>query len=1001
VSEQDVPTLPPEGGLDETEAAPAQGVGRTAPPGNARPRALPERGDRIGSFVVQRKLGAGAMGVVLLAVDPELDRRVAIKVLTSGLDEPVAQARFVREARSAARLQHPNVVTVHQVGMHEGQVYLVMEYVDGGTLRQWLKKDERTWPEILAVFRQAGTGLAAAHAAGLVHRDFKPDNVLIDQAGRVRVSDFGLVGETGEAVEALATESDIEVSDRLTRTGAVMGTPAYMSPEQMAGASLDARSDQFSFCVALYEALWGRRPFEGDTLATLVAALQREAEEPPRSEVPTQVRLAVMRGLSVEPDRRFPDMDALLRALAPEPPRRYGATAAIGGLVALSLGAAAFVIVSDDSEQPHPCPPVSDELGTLADPATLDHIRAAFEKSGHAHADAAFERLQDELNARTSAWIAAYQDACEAVTRQEDPVAVFEQRRSCLGSLRQELSTFADVLAADPDEALVDGTISVARSLGDTAICSDLARIRVQPKPTPDQARALQEVAPDLMRVDLLLAGGRPLRAKQEAEAVLPRARTIGFGPTVARTLLLRASSSNAAGAPLSEDDLRDAMGLAAEASDHATEAKAAAWLVVARSKTPEGSQDIESLTTAAEAAARRAGDPSAQATVFMAVATVLEARGDRDAALQRLDEAEQALHRMSRPIPDMLAQVIVMRGRVRLTSGDQEAGLADLQRAESLVVDELGEHHPAHGTILRLAGDAVFLVQDYAWARTLFARASESSQRALGPDSTSTIGSVIQHARAAMHAGDVEAARTGFADALNRCDRADACPNHMLSVILENLAWAELVTRQYEEAAKHYERALSQYASDPSAEHRSRVQRYLGYTYDAWGKHDEARRHFEGMREAEVALHGPKHEYVIWATNLAANSARYRGDCDTARDGYRRSLQLREDLGMRPGPYLAEIMAGLGQCELAQGRWEAARESLQTAYELRLSNIEPDIYAQIHFALAKVALHDGDREEALELARHARARLENTGVPRDALTAEVDAWLIEQGEIR
>ncbi|MCE9578186.1 MAG: serine/threonine-protein kinase [Deltaproteobacteria bacterium] len=280
------------------------------------------------------------MGEVFRAHDPELERPVAVKVLRAGaaagpLAEELAQARLKREAQAMARLAHPNVIAVHEVGVDDdGRVFLIMELVTGGTLRQWLEAAPRAVPAICAMFVGAGRGLAAAHAAGMVHRDFKPENVLVGADGRPRVTDFGLVGtDLGEAA-AIDAPFAGPFAVALTQTGAVLGTPSYMAPEQFSGHAVTARSDQFSFCVALYEALWGRRPFEGATYRELVVAVTTSAisPPPPRPRVPARIRRAVLRGLAREPADRFASMDALLAELTRGPQARW--PLAVGGVAA-------------------------------------------------------------------------------------------------------------------------------------------------------------------------------------------------------------------------------------------------------------------------------------------------------------------------------------------------------------------------------------------------------------------------------------------------------------------------------------------------------------------------------------------------------------------------------------------------------------------------------------------------------------------------------------------
>jgi hypothetical protein len=286
--------------------------------------------ERLGRFRVLGKLGEGGMGVVLSAHDEQLDRQVALKLLTRARRDAVAHERLIREARSLARLSHPNIVSVHEVGESEGTPYLVMELVVGQTLRQWLDGDGERVPsrlEILRMFLAIGRGLSAAHELAVVHRDFKPDNVLVGHDGRARVVDFGLArvahagmdksGDKPEDAPADARLSPGEREPSLTATGALMGTPAYMAPEQWLGKPADARSDQFSFCVALFQAIYGRAPFAGDSMAELMVAVLEEApaQVPAGDRLPGALHEAIMRGLEKQPERRWPAMEPLLQCI--------------------------------------------------------------------------------------------------------------------------------------------------------------------------------------------------------------------------------------------------------------------------------------------------------------------------------------------------------------------------------------------------------------------------------------------------------------------------------------------------------------------------------------------------------------------------------------------------------------------------------------------------------------------------------------------------------------
>jgi len=337
--------------LDRTE------IGLTAPAHSSAPSS--GAATRLGHFLLLRELGAGAMGVVYAAYDEKLDRRLAIKLLHTGPGDTEGRARSLREAQAMARLSHPNVVQIYEVGLLADQVFVAMELIDGPTLGAWQRDHAGAPTELLRLYIQAGRGLAAAHAAGLVHRDFKPENVLVGKDGRVRVGDFGLarafdhadatppaepltpslhtsspdslaatalgLAETAAPPPsaAAAARSSNLLASPMTLVGAVVGTPAYMSPEQHSGGALDARSDQFAFCAALYAALYGQRPFAGERLPELVHNVLTGALRPPPADhsAPPWVLPILQRGLATAPEARWPDMEALLAELDRDPQR--------------------------------------------------------------------------------------------------------------------------------------------------------------------------------------------------------------------------------------------------------------------------------------------------------------------------------------------------------------------------------------------------------------------------------------------------------------------------------------------------------------------------------------------------------------------------------------------------------------------------------------------------------------------------------------------------------
>lgn len=332
-----------------------------AEPETASAEASPKN---VGRYELVELLGAGTSGIVYRALDPELERVVALKILR-GDEAGSAQAkeRTLREARAMAQLSHPNVVTIFDVGLDAGGlVYIVMEYVPGTTLEQWLHEDTRTPEEIVAAFVEAGRGLAAAHAKRLVHRDFKPENVLVGRDGRVRVTDFGLARNLGEVESALL--SGLKRANVTTRTREIFGTPAYMAPELFEGHVADARSDQFSFSVVLLGALLGHHPFgahRGIQMAELVLRMQAGDVDFSGASMPTTLRRVLLRGVKPNPAARFSDMPALIAALerAVEPRRRAGWVSA---LAVLALGLLAIAVFG----RGHAASPAAGEAGRAA-----------------------------------------------------------------------------------------------------------------------------------------------------------------------------------------------------------------------------------------------------------------------------------------------------------------------------------------------------------------------------------------------------------------------------------------------------------------------------------------------------------------------------------------------------------------------------------------------------------------------------------------------------------
>ncbi|MFT3769371.1 MAG: serine/threonine-protein kinase [Minicystis sp.] len=493
------------------------------------PRVL-QRGERVGRYEVVEVLGAGAMGVVYGAHDPELDRRIALKLVRADAEVERAdrlRERLLREAQAMARLAHPNVIAAYDVGSFDDQVFVAMELVRGGTLSSWLAREKRPWAAIVGVFVQAGRGLAAAHAAGLVHRDFKPDNVLVGDDGRVRVTDFGLArGAAAEvAHEPREHAGAALLGVTMTRTGAAIGTPAYMAPEQIAGERTDARVDVYAFSVALFEALHGRRPFEASSLGELKEKIVAGAIAAPANKlVPAWLDAVVRRGLRARPDDRWPSMQAMLDALTAPRRGKQQALLALGAAGAIALG----VLAARARSAPPVCAGAAEAWGSVWSAADKERARAAFTRTRAAYAEAAFTAVDGALATFAASWIEARGEACRATrVRHEQSEALLDRRVACLDDRRREVLTFVRVLG-EADADVVSRAPTALAGLPPLSTCSNTRALAGEPAVDPGRKAEHEALASELAEARSLHTLGRYERGLAVATAGAQRAKDLG-----------------------------------------------------------------------------------------------------------------------------------------------------------------------------------------------------------------------------------------------------------------------------------------------------------------------------------------------------------------------------------------------------------------------------------------------------------------------------------------
>jgi len=1005
----------------EAEVSPAP-VAEEAP---FEAHALP---NRIGRFAVLQLLGSGGMGLVCAAYDAELDRKVAIKLLRPQIAQSgksnLAQARLLREAQALARLAHPNIVTVHEVGTFGDQVFIAMEFLYGVTLKQWLRRARRPWRRVLDVFIQAGHGLAAAHSAGLIHRDFKPDNVMVTEdprngrVERVRVFDFGVVQESREAALRYSSQNNLmrtpspdgrrvstpepeprqlhrsgddlalrtgetdplrtpaeplrramsrslppqEPGHResqeatppttavcpgppdsaslhgdeiyttgLTKAGALVGTPLYMAPEQYEQVA-DARSDQFSFCAALYEALYRRRPFGGDTPARIQQAKRAgTVRRPPRNnDVPAWLHRIVMRGLQAEPGRRYPTMEALLADL--ERDRSRGrplavlALAAALGLFVLG-GALAWSVAPG---RPEPCAAAASGLLAVWSPARREQIRAAFRNSGRPHAEMTWAAVDARLDAYAQTWIDQRVGLCEAADEPR-PEAQAAPRGLCLEHRLFELGALVDLLER-ADGEVVDNAVQAVAQLQPVVICRDVEAFFARTPPPPPLEAETQALALERRLADVraLEQTGKYAAGLDQVTVVLRDARALGHAPLIAEAQFWQGLLHSRVSAPRSaEAALREAALIAQESRHDAIFARAATELARVVGVELERHAEGVMWSDLASAALRRVDDPAGEVTRRGYLGHLHEVRGDLQAAQAQYGEA---LVLARNTFPEEHPQV-------------------------ATALDDLAGMQLRHG--------------DYAAAQAGYEKVLQIRQATQGPGHPRVAEALGHLGRCAFEQGQHDRARGLFEQALGICDTLRACSPGDRAEALLNLGRAEYAVGRFAAAQVMHEEALQLYDALYDGEH-TRVATLLlslGVFARRQGRFDEAAGYYQRALAILRRLRADDHPDMAALHVNIGDLAMARGRLDEARVAFERALAIHEKRSGFENFGLAEMLDNLGVIALAQGRAPDALALHTRARQIFRRNLDehhPDVVrVTLHLAEALLASGDPNAAEA------------------------------------
>ncbi|MGE0396415.1 MAG: tetratricopeptide repeat protein [Kofleriaceae bacterium] len=722
-----------------------------------------------GRYVLEKILGRGGMGTVYLARDLTLGRDVALKLHHAGS----GNARLQREAIAMAKLSHPNVVNVYDVGTVGDRTYVAMEYVPGGdegpqTLRGYLAKP-RTWREVLAVLLEAGAGLAAAHGAGLIHRDFKPDNVLVGADGRARVSDFGLahlearvVPTSGAKRPGSGSMPVLAEGTPLTETGAVLGTPAYMAPEQAVGGAVDARSDQFAFCLVAWESLFGTRPFAGTTLAAIQLAIEaqdfQESEE--RRDVPRAIVDELKKGLAVDPAKRHADMPALLAAL------RRAANAlrvrrirriAIGALALVALGGGGLVAASviGSHRREAACVAEGANVRAIAGDDARARMRAAFLASGSPLAEGVFDRVATTLGRATS----ALGDQVAAVCRlRDEPAPLHAARKACLAGRTSRVAKLVETFSGKVDSALVRRATDAAWASYDPAPCSDATTLSTHPVSPAD--------AEQLGRVRAMTDAAQFKDAVAAATAMLAAAKT-----------------------PAIELDILLARGTANEQIDN----KAAI-------------ADFHKALALAEAQGR--DFDAAIALEMLANIAGLE-QHDYTEARRFLDLARAKIQRLGGKNLVVHGKVLTTEAQIFLDENRLGEAETSIKKAIAIFEDVYGADHPNVG----LANGTLAHVMRFQDKNVEALAASERTlkilESTLGPEHPKAAGALMTVGQSWIDAGKYDQARDAFTRADAVFLRVYGEVHRNRAAALGNLGGLELRMKNYEAARNAFQTAL------------------------------------------------------------------------------------------------------------------------------------------------------------------------------------------------
>jgi tetratricopeptide (TPR) repeat protein len=896
---------------------------------------------RIGRHLVVRKIAAGGFGVVYEAFDPELDRKLAVKVLRGPEGSGSSRRRIgdllLDEARALAQVAHPNVVSVFDVGLipnpgGEAQIYLAMEMVEGQSMRDWLREAKREWREVVSKFRDAGEGLAAAHEAGVIHRDFKPANVLLGKDGRVRVADFGL---------AIASHHE---GDGRDEPHAGSGTPAYMAPEQHSGDPCDTRSDVYSFCVSLYEGLYGSLPFATDSLSELVDAKSAGPTTTERAPVPGWLRALVLRGLQPDPDERWQSVREMLALIDSKMSGRVRLVVGLmaGVVVAGIVGYGVAATTTEGTSASELCRSNAKEAVEASwGDERRERARLAFEATALAYAPAAWESTRTRLDRFAEHWSTRRLELCEAepFLRKNAPT-MLRGRDDCLAARMRDLDNLGKLLE-DADRGTVQRAVHAAYALEDPDTCTgevlDIGKSNVG-GPAPDTGDLA--IANQIASVRSLRLLGKYEEARKLAEAMEGSARASPRPATTIEALM------------------------------------ELAW-VRERAGDNEGAEALlEEVVRMSESEGLLRPSARARSRLVWVVGHVM---ARRDEGRVWAVNAESALARArghGLDVRSLEATYLNSRGALHFSNGEHDEAFEAYGQARAVWIDLHGEDHPSVVRMMNNLGSVHFSRGELDEAGELFERVVEYRTRSLGAEHPNVASALANLGSVAQEQGDFERAleiaervlelrKTVYEPDHPHMARA----HHQLAVSLGTLGRYRRARTQHERALEIQRKALGEDHPDVAFSLNS-----LGSAVERLGELEEAERLYRAAL-AHVEEHmGADHSNAA-LTHLNLGDLLRRTDrVEEAIASHRRALDHFEGIDPQH-PRTALALSHLSLDFVKFGKFEEAEAHARRALEIvEARGLDETRQAEGKLALGMAIWERGQTAEGNALVAEAAA---------------------------